>query len=95
MRSRRHETNQIRLHDARVLGTKAVWGSVGYSGEAFAPAPETYKLIDVVELRYTTVQDSGVMPSGRALANLYPLIAAALYEVGFALEAGPLTTWSN
>ena len=86
----------MRSHSARVLGTRAVWGSVGYSGEAFAPAPETYNLIDAVGLRYTTEQDSGIMPSsGRALANLYPLIAAALYDVGFVLEAGPLSTWSN
>jgi hypothetical protein len=28
-------------------------------------------------------------------SDLYPLIAAALYEVAFANEAGPLATWRN
>lgn len=96
MRSKRLDDQKIRLHGAGPLGAKAVSGRVGYDGDAFAPAPETYRLIDVVGLRYTTVQDTGIVPtSGRALANLYPLVAAALYEAGFALEAGPLTTWSN
>jgi hypothetical protein len=42
------------------------------------------------------VQDSGRAGSAKApLANLYPLIAAALYEIGFVGEAGPLATWRN
>jgi hypothetical protein len=46
--------------------------------------------------RLTTVQDSGRSGSAKApLANLYPLIAAALYETAFADEAGPLATWRN
>jgi hypothetical protein len=79
-----------------VLGSKALWRSVGYTGEAFAPAEGTYAGIDAVNLRYTTTQDSGAHPTtGPALGNLYPLVAAALYETGFAWEAGPLDTWSN
>lgn len=83
---------------AEVLGNKAVWGSVGYAGPAFAPAIGTYAGIDPVALRYTTVEDSGDYPTpgiGAPLANLVPLIMAALYDAGFAWEAGPLTTWSN
>ena len=34
-------------------------------------------------------------PAKAPLANLYPLIAAALYETAFAREAGPLATWRN
>ncbi|MEX2556151.1 MAG: hypothetical protein WEB06_11010 [Actinomycetota bacterium] len=78
-----------------VLGAKAAWGRVGYAGEAFAPARGTYLIGDAMELGYTTVQDSGRHPRrGPELANLDPLVAAALYE-GFAAEAGPLSTWSN
>jgi hypothetical protein len=45
---------------------------------------------------FTSVSDSGRATSVRpALANLYPLIAAALYEAAFALELGPLSTWAN
>lgn len=82
----------------RLLGEKAFWGRVGYTGKAYAPAPGTYLGIDALGLRYTTVQDSGEYPlpgDGAPLANLRPLITAALYEVGFAWEAGPLTSWSN
>jgi hypothetical protein len=79
-----------------ILGDKALWGWVGYAGEAFAPLDGTYAGVDPLSLAYTTVEDSGAHPrSGAALANLFPLIAAALYEAGFAREAGPLTTWSN
>lgn len=78
------------------LGGKALWGRVGYAGTAFAPAPGTYDGIVARDLAWTTVSDSGAHPrSGPALANLYALVAAALYDVGFAREAGPLTTWSN
>jgi hypothetical protein len=82
----------------QVLGTKALWGKVGYSGDAHAPAQGTYPGIDALQLNYTTVADSGDYPrpgEGSPVANLTPLIMAALYEVGFAWEAGPLTTWSN
>jgi hypothetical protein len=78
-----------------VLGARAAWGGVGYTGEAFAPARRTYAGVDGVRLNYTTVADSGAVMDSRALANLYPLLAAALYESGFAREAGPLTTWSS
>ncbi len=82
----------------QVLGTRALWGRVGYEGDAHAPARETYPGIDAVGLLYTTVQDSGPHPrpgDGAQLANLIPLMMAALYDVGFAWEAGPLTSWSN
>jgi len=82
----------------QVLGDKALWGKVGYSGEAYAPADGTYPGIDAIGLLWTTEQDSGVHPmpgTGAQLANLIPLVMAALYEVGFAWEAGPLTSWSN
>lgn len=78
------------------LGDRAAWRAVGYAGEAFAPARRTYAGVDGVRLNYTAAADSGAHPApGAALANLYPLIAAALYEAGFALEAGPLSTWSS
>ena len=82
----------------QMLGDRALWGKVGYTGEAHAPAQGTYPGVDAIGLRYTTEQDSGDYPKpgpGAALANLTPLIMAALNEVGFAWEAGPLTTWSN
>jgi hypothetical protein len=82
----------------QVLGDRARWGKVGYAGAAHAPAAETYPGIDALSLRYTTTEDSGRYPvsgSGAELANLVPLIMAALYDVGFAWEAGPLTSWSN
>lgn len=82
----------------QVLGNRALWGRVGYQGDAHAPTPGTYAGIDALNLRYTTTNDSGAYPmpgEGSPLANLTPLVAAALYEVGFAWEAGPLSTWSN
>lgn len=79
-----------------LLGSRARWGHVGYEGNAFAPAQCTYPGIDGSHARITTVADSGRAGQVRpALANLYPLIAAALYEVAFATEAGPLATWRN
>ena len=81
-----------------LLGDRAVWGSVGYSGDAHAPAEGTYAGIDAVRVAYTTIADSGPHPlpgHGAPLANLAPLIIAALYDAGFAFEAGPLSTWSN
>lgn len=84
--------------EKQVLGTRAVWGRVGYAGEAFAPAEGTYPGIDAVGLAYTTVQDSGAYPmpgKGAPLANLVPLIMATLYDVGFAREFGPPTSWRN
>ena len=82
--------------DTSVLGSRARWGRVGYAGEAFAPAVGTYRGIGGARARLTTVQDSGRAGSAKApLANLYPLIAAALYETAFADEAGPLATWRN
>lgn len=80
-----------------ILGTKATWGRVGYADQAFAPAPGTYEGIDPVSLAWTTIADSGIpeLRSGADVANLFPLIAASLYEIGFAREFGPLSTWAN
>jgi hypothetical protein len=83
----------------QVLGELATWGSVGYTGRAFAPAASTYEGIDPATLNYTHRADSGDYPTPRtgraALANLVPLMLAAQWEAGFAREAGPLNTWSN
>jgi hypothetical protein len=82
----------------QALGNRARWGKVGYAGAAHAPAHGTYPGIDALRLRYTTIDDSGRYPmpgAGAELANLVPLVMAALYDVGFAWEAGPLTSWNN
>ena len=81
----------------QVLGDRAVWGGVGYTGTMHALCEGTYPGIDALALNYSTVDDSGDFPTAAdgALANLRPLIMAAMYEVGFAWEAGPLTSWSN
>ena len=83
----------------KALGELAAWGSVGYTGRAFAPASSSYAGVDFNSLNYTHVADSGVFPlptSGRAaLANLVPLIHGMQWEAGFAFEAGPLSTWRN
>jgi hypothetical protein len=79
-----------------LLGDRARRGRVGYSGTAFAPAQGTYRGINATRVKLTTVADSGRAGKARAqFVNLYPLAAAALYEVAFAREAGPLATWSN
>ena len=79
----------------RLLGERARWGRVGYAGAAFAPAQETYKGTSATRIRLTSVADSGRGPEKPYIANLYPLVAAALYELAFAREAGPLSTWCN
>ena len=82
----------------QLLGDRAFWGKVGYTGDAHAPVTGTYPGIDALGLSWTTVQDSGNHPmpgSGAQLANLIPLMMAALYDIGFAWEAGPTTDWSN
>jgi hypothetical protein len=79
--------------EAQTLGSKAFWGRVGYAGEPFAPSPSTYAGVSLAAVM--TVADSGRLDGRGALANLLPLVAAALYESGFASEAGPLSTWSN
>ena len=79
-----------------VLGSRGRWGAVGYAGRAFAPARGTYRAIDATRAHMTTVQDSGRVGTVReTMANLYPLLAAALYEAAFAGEFGPLSTWAN
>jgi len=90
---------QQATQDRKVLGELAMWGRVGYTGRAFAPAASTYEGVDQAALNYTHTADSGAYPSqlsGRAaLANLVPLMHAAQWEAGFSREAGPLSTWSN
>jgi hypothetical protein len=79
-----------------VLGERARWGRVGYAGSAFAPAQQTYPGINAMRVKLTTVAESGRGPADPiGLVNLYPLAAAALYEIAFAREAGPLDTWRN
>jgi hypothetical protein len=71
------------------------FGHVSYAGLAFAPAEHTYRGIGP-RAKLTTVEDSGRTTLIRGeIAKLYPLAAAALYEVAFAREAGPLDTWMN
>jgi hypothetical protein len=85
----------LNLRDG-LLGDRARWGRVGYAGTAFAPAQGTYRGINATRVRLTTVADSGRAGKERAtFVNLYPLAAAALYEIAFACEAGPLATWNN
>src|SRR5687768_10937764 len=91
---RKSRDNQLIHGDISfVLGRRACWGQVGYAGQAHAPALGSYAGIDPVRPMLTTIADSGRTPNQRAaLANLHPLIAAALFEAGFAAEAGPLST---
>ena len=96
MRSAGSGARSERASGVSVLGSRARWGRVGYDGCAFAPAPGTYRGVDARHAGLTTVQDSGRPGSATSpIANLYPLLAAALYETAFASEAGPLATWRN
>ena len=63
----------------KALGNRAFWNRVGYHGRAFAPALKTYPGVDV--LSFGARNDSGQTAD---IYNLLPLIAAALYEAGFA-----------
>jgi hypothetical protein len=84
--------------EADALGAKARWGSVAYTGTAFAPSDRTYEGVNSRVLNYTHRADSGEYPSAFSrgqLANLVPLILSAMWEAAFAKEAGPLSTWSN
>lgn len=84
--------------DARILGERARWRSVAYNGAAFAPSDRSYAGVNPRTLNYTHRADSGHFPgafSGGALANLVPLVLAAMWESAFVREAGPLSTWSN
>lgn len=79
-----------------LLGGTARWGHVGYEGAPYSPPEEAYPGVDTKSPRYTTVEDTGSHPRrGPGLANLQPLIAAALWDAAFALEYGPLSTWNN
>ena len=83
----------------KALGEQALWGFVGYAGDAFAPAEGTYEGVTASGLNYSHVNDSGLHPKpgikGAPLANLMPMILGAMWEAAFAREAGPLSTWSN
>ena len=86
--------------DAQDTGRAAVRTTrVRYTGQAFAPATGTYLLGDTTSLNLSTQHDSGYAPApvGRVgdLGPLAPLAIAALWEVAFAYEAGPLSTWNN
>jgi hypothetical protein len=48
---------------------------------------------DLSHCAYTTPSDSGPPPA--LPATIGSLLAAALDEVAFCWEAGPLSTWSN
>ena len=79
----------------RTRGSRAV----SYRGEPFAPAAKTYPVVSTGSLNLTTIADSGYGPSATDrladLGALGPLALAAVWEAGFAFEAGPLSTWSN
>ncbi|MHB8511180.1 MAG: hypothetical protein ACYDCC_03270 [Actinomycetota bacterium] len=84
--------------DTHVLGERARWGGVAYTGAAFAPSERTYGGINPRTLNYTHRADSGIFPgafTGAHLANLVPLVLASMWEAAFAREAGALSTWSN
>lgn len=72
---------------------------VHYSGDAFAPAADTYVVADMKTFNFTTRADSGYAPTPVTrvahLGSIAPLALAALWESAFAFEAGPLSTWSN
>jgi hypothetical protein len=84
--------------DPKALRTR-VPGNVSYRGEPFAPAAKTYPSVSTRSLNLTTTADSGHGPSATdrlaELGSLGPLALAAIWEAAFALEAGPLSTWSN
>lgn len=74
-------------------------GVVVCRGAAFAPSDATYPGVSVRRLYMTTVADpASASSAGERLTDLGPvgaLALAALWEAGFALEAGPLSTWAN
>lgn len=91
------QSEPVHIEDrSTLLGDRARWGMLGYADKAFAPAPGTYAGLNGARAALTTIADSGRHLLDRAgFANLYPLAAAALYEIAFAREAGPLATWRN
>jgi hypothetical protein len=84
--------------EPKALRTRAP-RNVSYRGEPFAPAAKTYPAVSSRSLNLTTIADSGYGPSATDrladLGSLGPLALAAIWEAAFALEAGPLSTWSN
>lgn len=84
--------------DPKALRTR-VPRKISYRGEPFAPAATTYPSVCVRSLNLTTIADSGYGPSATDrladLGSLGPLALAAIWEAAFALEGGPLSTWSN
>lgn len=63
---------------------------IGFIGAAELPPPGTY-MFEPDQVRWAPVWDAGEV----ALDTIEPLIRAALCDLAFASEAGPLTTWSN
>ncbi|MCA1831359.1 MAG: hypothetical protein ABR548_13085 [Actinomycetota bacterium] len=89
-----------RAAKGKALGKRALWGRVGYVGEAFAAADGTYPGVNISPLNFVTKQDAGSAPMAHAhpaaYGNLIPLVLAAMWETSFAKESGkPLSTWSN
>lgn len=86
--------------DGEKVAKRALWGRIGYVGEAFAALDGTYEGVRISPLNYLTSQDSGDARLGRThpaqFGNVAPLMMAALWEAAFAREAGgPLSTWEN
>jgi hypothetical protein len=86
--------------DAADTGRAAVRSSrLHYTGTAFAPPAGAYLIGESISLNLSTQHDSGYAPAPveriAALGPIAPLALAALWEVAFAYEAGPLSTWSN
>lgn len=80
----------------RVTAEESQRVRVSYHGRCHAPAEGTYEGLDPLRITYATLADSGAhMDTPGDLRSLYPLIAAAIYEVSFCAEAGPLLTWLN
>lgn len=88
------------MEGERTAKNRALWGRVGYVGEAFAAVDGTYSGVRVAPLNFMTDQDAGDSGLGRThpatFVNLVPLMMAALWEAAFAHEiGGPLSTWMN
>ena len=93
---KRMRTDSIEASLARVWSSIGTFEPCGGRPSSFLPAQGTYRGVDPTRAFITTVQDSGRARAVReAIAELSPFIAAALYEVAFCWEAGPLSTWRN
>lgn len=92
-------TRPDRIDDASLARAWSLIGTFerhGSQASSFLPTQGTYRGVDGTRACITTVQDSGRARAVReAKAELSRFIAAALYEVAFCWEAGPLSTWRN